>query len=131
MNTFNVDIYDIANVNSGRLIFVLANILTCCNIISEANPQDIASTNEEILPQPNESVATGIICGRHNRVPRPNATEDTTNTIGEYETQNGEWPHMCAIFRKRTVENKVNHEYLAGASLITPSILLTAAHWAK
>ena len=37
----------------------------------------------------------------------------------------GKWPNMCGIYYKRDT----TFEYLAGASLITPGILITAAHW--
>ena len=37
----------------------------------------------------------------------------------------GKWPGMCGIYYKR--EN--TYSYLAGASLVTPGIVMTAAHW--
>ena len=37
----------------------------------------------------------------------------------------GKWPNMCGIYYKRDT----TFEYLAGASLIAPGILITAAHW--
>ena len=39
----------------------------------------------------------------------------------------GEWPSMCGIYKKR----EEGIEYLAGASLITPGVVLTAAHWVQ
>ena len=38
---------------------------------------------------------------------------------------NGKWPNMCGIYYKRGK----TFEYLAGASLVTPGVLITAAHW--
>ena len=37
----------------------------------------------------------------------------------------GKWPGMCGIYYKH--EN--TYAYLAGASLVTPGIVITAAHW--
>jgi hypothetical protein len=35
------------------------------------------------------------------------------------------WPNMCGLYYKR--ENA--YEYLSGASLITPGVVITTAHW--
>ena len=43
-------------------------------------------------------------------------------------TQEGEWPHVCTLFKKNT---KGNDEFLGGASLIAPRVLVTAAHKIK
>ena len=40
--------------------------------------------------------------------------------------QFGEWPAMCYLQRVRKDSDPA---YLAGASLIAPGIVLTAAHW--
>ena len=37
----------------------------------------------------------------------------------------GKWPGMCGIYYK----HEKTYAYLAGASLITPGVVLTAAHW--
>ena len=58
-------------------------------------------------------------CGFRNEV----------NGGSKFEAAYGEWPNMCVIYRKHTITDEENVEYLAGASLITPGILLTAAHW--
>ena len=46
------------------------------------------------------------------------------------EASFGEWPHMCLILRrvKNPVTEKEEVYYHAGASLIAPNIVLTAAH---
>ena len=49
---------------------------------------------------------------------------------GIEEASFGEWPHMCLILRR--VKNPVTETeevyYQAGASLIAPNVVLTAAH---
>merc|ERR1711962_902471 len=40
-------------------------------------------------------------------------------------TQEGEWPHVCTLFKKNS---KGNDEFVGGASLIAPGVLVTAAH---
>jgi hypothetical protein len=40
--------------------------------------------------------------------------------ISGISSQEGEWPHACLIFHKDKV--------IGGASLITPKVLVTAAH---
>ena len=37
----------------------------------------------------------------------------------------GKWPGMCGIYYKH--EN--TYAYLSGASLVTPGVVMTAAHW--
>ena len=44
----------------------------------------------------------------------------------KYNTQFGEWPHMCAILRE-TADGK--KEYTSGASLIDEGVVLTVAHY--
>ena len=57
-------------------------------------------------------------CGQRNvngidiRVTSPND--------GKKATQIGEWPHVCVLYK--------NDEFVGGASIIAPGIILTAAH---
>ena len=37
----------------------------------------------------------------------------------------GKWPGMCGIYYK----HEKTYAYLAGASLVTPGVVMTAAHW--
>jgi len=55
----------------------------------------------------------------------------------ESESQFGEWPHMCAILHKKTLEPAAGYTdqdletvnlYQCGGSLIAPGVILTAAH---
>ena len=47
-------------------------------------------------------------------------------TASKSESLFGEWPHMCAL--KKTVDAGRSAQFLCGASLISPGVLLTAAH---
>ena len=49
----------------------------------------------------------------------------TRTELGEKITQEGEWPHVCTIFKKNSLGN---NEFVGGASLIAPGVLITAAH---
>ena len=44
------------------------------------------------------------------------------------DTEAGEWPHMCAIFKFGS-GRRDKAVFLAGASLIAPGVVLTVAHW--
>ena len=45
--------------------------------------------------------------------------------LKDKSTQEGEWPYTCAIFKKNS---KGNDEFVGGATLIAPGVLVTAAH---
>ena len=62
-------------------------------------------------------------CGTHNangldiRVTKPSDRE--------FATQFGEWPHACLLYKLNSLNN---YEFVGGASLIAPGVVLTAAH---
>ena len=46
---------------------------------------------------------------------------------GKETTQFGEWPHACILYKK-TPGKRDSLEFLGGASLIAPGIVITATH---
>ena len=46
---------------------------------------------------------------------------------GKEATQFGEWPHACILYKKKS-EKQGSLEFLGGASLIAPGIVVTATH---
>ena len=106
----------------------------CCKEDSIQNNDN----HDETPNQPMTNRATSARCGRHNICgSADNSGSDSClnngeeNASGDIGTKFGEWPHMCAIMKNRIIGNITKIEYWAGASLITPGILLTAAHWVK
>ena len=73
----------------------------------------------KIEPEPPKELK----CGTHNqngldiRVTKP--------TDKEFATQFGEWPHACLLYKLNSLQN---YEFVGGASLIAPGVILTAAH---
>ena len=46
---------------------------------------------------------------------------------GKESTQFGEWPHACILYKKKS-EKQGSLEFLGGASLIAPGIVVTTTH---
>jgi len=68
-------------------------------------------------------------CGSRNQ----NGLFANVQNQGKTDTQFGEWPHMCAILEEKEVTTpyggfELISEYKCGASLISPDVVLTAAH---
>ena len=59
-------------------------------------------------------------CGRHNHKGLTFHVKNPENGI--FGTQFGEWPFACLLYKTGS------NEFIGGASLLTPGILLTAAH---
>ena len=68
-----------------------------------------------------ESSTTNHECG----VRRTSSELQTRQDLLRTDTEEGEWPHMCAIYQVRNNQTT----FVAGASLIAPKIVLTVAHW--
>ena len=102
-----------------RTIYMVCCLFPCLIHIN-ARPQESTSPK-----------ATNPKCGRHNPCGSGNLFQNCSDSDDKFETQFGEWPHMCAIIKSRNIEDKKAQEFLAGASLISPGVLLTAAHWVK
>ena len=47
---------------------------------------------------------------------------------GREKAEFGEWPHMCIILQNVIQNGKSEQYYVCGASLISPGVVLTAAH---
>ena len=59
-------------------------------------------------------------CGRRN----VNGLGARIQGFSQHESQVGEWPHMCAVLRQEAAVKT----FQCGASLISPGVVLTAAH---
>ena len=76
------------------------------------------------LPDNTEPVLTSRTpkkCGIHNKEGIANGAFDVfAKNPEKFTTRFGEWPHHCIVFDSKT--------YRAGATMIAPGIILTAAH---
>ena len=74
-------------------------------------------------PVPAAPNNTTLRCGTHN----PNGLDIkvTKPSDREFATQFGEWPHTCLLYKLNSLDN---YEFVGGASLIAPGVVLTAAH---
>ena len=59
-------------------------------------------------------------CGRRNEL-------KGLNEASEYQIQST-WPHMCTIWNATSTRDSIKKEYVCGASLISPDMVLTTAH---
>jgi len=64
-------------------------------------------------------------CGKHNS--QGEGIRISNPFSGKEATQFGEWPHACILYRKIT-GGRDDREFLGGASIITPGIVITATH---
>jgi len=76
---------------------------------------------------PEVGAGPGTQCGLRNVDGLSKTLEDARFDEASF----GEWPHVCAILKKETLDEINNEEvdvYLCGASLIAPQVVLTAGH---
>ena len=121
------------NTTQSNLLLIFCAVL-CNNLLSsDARPQPDIEKEETIsVKSKTKRSETKGRCGKHNVCGTKNLSENCTQEdVNSFETKFGEWPHMCAILKKRIVGDDTKLEFWAGASLISPGILLTAAHWVK
>ena len=64
-------------------------------------------------------------CGQHNI--DGNGLRISNLIEGKEATQFGEWPHACILYRKKSGPQD-SLEFLGGASLIAPGIVVTTTH---
>ena len=69
-------------------------------------------------------------CGRRlqETLTPPDDVIRIASVSGAEEAMFGDWPHMCIILRHTEYNGDAFDLYQCGASLISPGIVLTAAH---
>ena len=93
---------------------------------STASTTPDITTSQDLPPQ--VSLDQVSRCGLRNQ-PKPDLL--SPRIAGGDETEEatfGEWPHMCIILKHTQFDGDAFDLYQCGASLISPGIILTAAH---
>jgi len=98
---------------------------------------DVCCKDPDFIPPPPPKIKYAPSCGKRNQ----NGLGVRIQGFNEYESQFGEWPHMCAVLHEKPVETQQqggysdgNQEletvnlYQCGGSLIAPGVILTAGH---
>jgi secreted trypsin-like serine protease len=96
---------------------------------------DVCCLDPDFIPPPPPPVVKHIPkCGQRHQ----NGLGVRIQGFSEYESQFGEWPHMCAVLAEEPVAQAAGYAgepetvnlYQCGGSLIAPGVILTAAHCA-
>ena len=87
------------------------------------NPSDVCCRKDTSYNKSFGPTSQPLVnCGRRGSAPR------ISGVLGEETPSFGEWPHMCIILRHSEHNGEKFDLYQCGASLISPGIVLTAAH---
>merc|ERR1711890_143954 len=96
---------------------------------------DVCCLDPDFVPPPPPPIVKHVPkCGQRHE----NGLGVRIQGFNEYESQFGEWPHMCAVLAEVPVaqdpgyagEPQTVNLYQCGGSLIAPGVILTAAHCA-
>ena len=84
--------------------------------ISNRGPSKTCASKAQHVPR----------CGQHN-IDGSGLLRISNLIEGKEATQFGEWPHACVLYKK-TPFGRDSVQFLGGASLIAPGIVVTATH---
>lgn len=87
----------------------------CCQDDGEFGPERTGPTK---LPRPPYNPK----CGQHHKLGLFSTNQSPTDGVNA--TQFGEWPFACLLYKKEDSKEI----YIGGATLLTPGVLVTAAH---
>merc|ERR1712227_869000 len=96
---------------------------------------DVCCLDPDFIPPPPPPIVKHVPkCGQRHE----NGLGVRIQGFSDYESQFGEWPHMCAVLAEEPVaqdpgyagEPQTVNLYQCGGSLIAPGVILTAAHGA-
>ena len=89
----------------------------CCDAFETSAPPPVRKLKNTYKPE----------CGRHN--PKGLATLAKNPQDKEKSTNFGEWPFACLLYKIN--EGGGSDQFVGGASLITPGVLVTGANKVK